>query len=635
MKTKTLKNGRFFRTASDVVRVLALAVLGCGSVLPQAAEVQEQTLRLTPGWNAIHLEVQPEATDPSVLFDGVPLQSLWTHSSRVSTVEFFENQNEPMANREQWLMFVPTNRVESFQNSLFAVQGHRSYLVQLGGQIPVTLTVRGLPSLRSVAWATDDYTLRGLPVDPLDPPTFGAFFSGSPAHYDAPLRRLHSVYRLNSAGQWSRVDSDDRMVSGEACWYFTRGVSDYSGPLELGLPGGDTVDFGESVPSITLQLSNRSAERREVSIADTGGVELNPLSLQRFDPVVGEIWEPLVYAAAPVRSIVLEPGQSRELRLSVRRSDLPVGGYASVLVISDGAGTRRLVPVRAAVSENVAVALQSAARAQANRVRRSATPGDASPIEEPLPPANFAGLWYGSVVVTNVSEVHSGTLQTNLNEEVTRTGVNPNATPTASQFTLRLIVHVDTNGVTRLLKEVLQMTTLPTYVTAGDGTRVVDDPGHVVLVTDERLIPTLGGTAMRGGQPVARRLSSSHFDFPGAPERNFIDFEGQFTPGGVVRARIVIDPNFPTNPFKHTFHPDHDNLTADFKQFKAEAFSIEREVLLLIGGSPSNGKPYPAYGYSRLEGDYREIVSGLHREPISASGSFILRRISDVGVLNR
>ena len=601
----------------------------------QAATLQTQTFRLNPGWNAIYLEVQPAANSPGVVFRNVPLQSLWTYAASGSTVEFIQNPNEPMANRSQWLMFVPTNRVESFQNSLFAVQGHRAYLVEVNGTAPVTLTVTGQPSLRPVPWTTDGYTLRGLPVDPAKPPSFAVFFSGSAAHYDSALRRLQPVYRLNATGQWTRVDADDTIISGEACWVLTRGSSDYPGPLQIDLPAGDAIDFGSTVPSITLRLVNRSPVPRQVSIGDLGDPASNPLSYSNFDRIRGDLWEPLLSTNAPVWRLQLAPQQARDLRLSVRRSELTPTGYSSVLVIGDGQGLRRWVPVRAGLSTNVAVALQAAARAAGGAARKATIPGAAGPGEAaPRPPASFAGLWFGSATVTNVSEVHSGTLQTNATQGVTRSGVNPSATPTASQFTLRLIVHVDTNGTARLLKEVLQMTTLPTYTNALDGKRVVADPGHVVLVTDERLIPNLGGTALRGGQPVARRLSTAHCDFPGAPDKNYAEFQGHFEFGSSVATVIQLGPNSPTNPFRHMYHPDHDNLTADYKNFAAEAYSISRRIVLWLRSAPLDGKADPAYGTERMEGEYQETVTGLHREPIEAQGGFVLRRISDIGVLN-
>jgi hypothetical protein len=599
----------------------------------RAATSLTQTFNLHPGWNAVHLEVLPLTNSPSAVFAGVPIASLWTYAGRASSVDFIQNPDQPIANRSQWLMFLPTNRVESFQNSLHQIQGNRAYLVEVAGSAPVTLSISGTPSLRPIPWRTDAYTLRGLPVNASGAPTFASFFSGSEAHYDRVLRRLQPVYRLNATGQWQLVDAEDRIVSGEAYWVRTQGASDYPGPLEIEIPSGDAVDFGATTEVITLTLRNRSATLSEVQIEDLGGAGANGLSYSEFIALEGVVWKPLVSVETPVFRVTLAAGQSRELRLAVRRTELGAAGYASVLKFSDDSGVRRWVPVRAQLGE---AALLSLSAARAGRFgRNSSNPAPGGGTAGQPASTGLAGLWFGSVIVTNVSEAHSGRLVTNVTQGIERVDISRTPTPTAQAFTLRLIVHVDTNGTARLLKEVLQMRTLPVFTTGLDGTKVETDPGRLVLVTDERLIPTLAGIALRGGQQVARRLSSADFDFPGAPERNYVEFAGSFGLGQVIQAAITIDPNFPTNPFKHKYHPDHDNLTANFREFKAEAPSVDRQLELVIGTLPQSGKADPAYGYSRVEGEYRETLRGLHREPIEVAGSFTLQRISDVGMLNQ
>jgi hypothetical protein len=73
--------------------------------------LQTQTFVLQPGWNAIYLEVKPTNTAVSAVFDGVPVESVWTFSQRLSAVDFIQNPDEAGWNRDKWLLFVPTNRV--------------------------------------------------------------------------------------------------------------------------------------------------------------------------------------------------------------------------------------------------------------------------------------------------------------------------------------------------------------------------------------------------------------------------------------------------------------------------------------------------------------------------------------------
>ena len=601
-----------------------------------ATALQTRTFRLNPGWNSIWLDVQPVDSTPSAVFAQVPLQSLWTHAPRSSAVDFIQNPNEPIFDRSQWLMFLPTNKVESFQTSLFQLLGNRAYLVELAGTAPVTLTVTGTPSLRTIPWLTDTYTLRGFAVDSKKAPSFAAFFGGSSAHVDPVQRRLSGAYRLSATGQWVPVDADDKIAVGESYWVRTVGASDYQGPITLSIPSGDGLLFSPNVETVTFQVRNTGSVAGTVRVEDMAGASESVLSYSEFDTLQGRIWKPLTSATESALSVSLEPGQTRDVRLTVRRTELGDEGQRTLLVISDSVGMQRQIPVQIESSLPAAVAAQRLRSTTSSRLAKATIPGGpTNPGGGSSVTPNLAGLWFGSVVVSNVNEVHSGTLVTNLTQGIERVSPNTAPTPTSSEFSLRLILHVDTNGTARLLKDVIQMTTLPKFTTLPNGRRNLEEPGRVVLVTDERLISTLGGSALRGGQPVGRRLSTVDFDFPGAPERNYVPFSGVYSLGGLLRANITLDPNFPTNPFKHKYHPDHDNLTANFKAFKAESPTIERELELSIDVAPSGGRTDPSYGSTRVEGDYRETLKGLHRTPIAVAGRFSLQRISDVPVLNQ
>ena len=112
-----------------------------------------QTFNLRAGWNAIWLEVTPVNDDINIVFQGLPLESVWTFASVVSSVDFIQNADEPVWNRDRWLVHVPLNRVESLNNNLFKVLGNRAYLVKLTA--PATLTVNSEPKLRFPEWAAE------------------------------------------------------------------------------------------------------------------------------------------------------------------------------------------------------------------------------------------------------------------------------------------------------------------------------------------------------------------------------------------------------------------------------------------------------------------------------------------------
>jgi hypothetical protein len=114
---------------------------------------------------------------------------------------------------------------------------------------------------------------------------------------------------------------------------------------------------------------------------------------------------------------------------------------------------------------------------------------------------------------------------------------------------------------------------------------------------------------------------------------NGIPFDGTLALGASVSASWALPADAPVNPFKHRYHPDHDNLDTSFRVYRQEAYPVRRTVRLIIPegqGSATN----PAMGQEELEGVYEEAVEGLHRTTITARGSFRVKRILAVGALD-
>lgn len=608
-----------------------------------ASQLATQTFTLHPGWNAIYLEVAPENAATSAVFDGIPVDSVWTFQAQISAVQFIQDPKEPVWNKSRWAVYVPTNRVESFQNNLFSVQANRAYLVNLSGASPATLSVTGRPSLRRSDWVPNAYNLRGFPVDAAAPPTFLAFFGPSPAHYDRAAGHLQPIYRLSGSGEWNLVSPGDAMQNGEAYWVYTQGPSDYQAPLGVQVDTGDGLDFGVEVGTLNLKLSNLTGATKFVAIQDSIAPADNALSYSQFNATNGIQWPHLLTNPPAPYSLSVGPGEEVTMRLGIRRGDFAGDLYETLLEVTDGEGSRIAVPVSAnKVVDGVLPTLQ----------RLSGAPRRAITLKSPSrrladdadQPHNHVGLWVGTASINAVSEGHSGSLATNTvtdpvtgapSQEVVRIGENLTPTPTATAFNLRLLVHVDTNGVARLLKEVIQMWQDGTYTNDNNGRQVMDQPGHSVLLTDDALIGQFKGATLRDGRPVGRRICSVDFDFPSTHTNNYLVLEGGFAIGNMLSNTIVIPSDMPTNPFRHKYHPDHDNLDASFKQFKAEAYEITRAIELHFSDQDPAGKATADYGYDVIGGLYRETVSGLHKTNIVAQGNFRLQRVLPIGLLNQ
>lgn len=616
----------------------ACALLLLATAIPSlhAAATITRSFTLRAGWNAIYLDVAPSDPTAESVLGNLPVESVWRHQLRLTSVEFIQDPSEPVWNRDQWLTHVPTNRVQSLDNNLFQIQGGHAYLLQL--TTAATWSVTGTPVVNPPRWKADAFNLRGFPIDASNPPTFRDFFKFSPAHYRTQDGTLQPIYRLGPGGSWQPVLPTDLMEAGAAYWVYASGPSDYSAPFVARIEGVDSLDFGTRLLERTLTVANLAASPLELTLAEIPAPNSGALVLGSTTPPHGVRWDPL----PPLHVESLAANEARALRLGIERQSFSADSYDSILDVRDNLGTRFLLPVHARKPDTRSSSGSTARPAlQSNSARAKPAAGP------PTSPA--AGLWVGTATVNAIAEVHSGPLRTlrkgssltgtEATEEpleIVRDPGNPNPTPVRNGFDLRVILHVDAQGRSRLLEEVLQLWRDGTYETNHLGQRTVKSPGEYVLLTHPNLALGFQGAGIRDGTPVGRRISSATFDFPGTPTNNVLPLEGIFGIGQTLRGGFTLLPDQPTHPYKHKFHPDHDNLDATFENHVAEAYEITRAFEFeFLPIDPGTGiAATPDYGRAAIAGIYREQVSGLHQFPIAAQGHFHLRKVSDVAELD-
>lgn len=571
--------------------------LGTLLLLSGRLAAYEQVIELKPGWNAIYVEVAPDNDAIEQVFAGLPVASVWRWLPDDRPVAFIQNPDEELLTIDGWYGYFPPERPESVLTNLFTVTANQAYLVRLLGSQTRELRIEGRPELRRMRWRSDDFQFTGFPVDPDNPPTFANWFAGSEAHQD------QSIFELNDASEWVEISQPDikRVRSGQAYWVFTRGRSSYQGPLDVELEFGDRIDFGAALSRDRFTLRNRSGLSNQITIRRLDADVPVPLAIEQTDDTTGESFWPVL---PQEMTIALPVDESAVVRLGVRRADLLANQASHVLEISNGFGARRLVEVSASVPQPLAE-LQEAFQRTGSANRNGADP-------------RYAGLWVGVITVDGVSMAQQG-------------GVIP--MPTGQEFNQRVLLHVDASGTARMLKEVIQMWEDGTEVPDPDnpGFFITETPGRNVLVTRDELIPNYTGAVVRGGQQVGVRVSTAAFDFPGKE----LELAGAFGPNGLLSGSIVLDPEFPTNPFLHRFHPDHDNLDPQFLNFREEAFEVTREFEFFFALDDPDGLDRPEFGDGEVAGSYSEAISGLHRSTIFTSGSFRMRRVSTVPLLNQ
>ncbi|MBI5102038.1 MAG: hypothetical protein HZB33_09430 [Nitrospirae bacterium] len=269
-----------------------------------------------------------------------------------------------------------------------------------------------------------------------------------------------------------------------------------------------------------------------------------------------------------------------------------------------------------------------------NEILRSNMPGSGD-ITYTTPPLSKAGAddaWrYIPVTIpsdklVNADNVLAVSVHQHLDELDDKSDSSP-PTPTKSELPLHLILHVDTAGTVRLLKEVIIM---------------ADANENPVLLTDHALIPNYSGLSIKDGRLVGLRMSSAAFDYAG----NSLDCAGGLTSiPQAVTCQIVVTADLPTNPFLHRYHKDHDSLDVNFVPIPStssfqEVYQIIRAISLNFSPSyppdprTTSVEAPPGWGQNSLGGTYAETISGLHKGQVSVNGFFKLQRISEKGALN-
>lgn len=204
-----------------------------------------------------------------------------------------------------------------------------------------------------------------------------------------------------------------------------------------------------------------------------------------------------------------------------------------------------------------------------------------------------AGLWVGEVSVSQVTSTVPG---------------SPGST-TSRPFPLRSIIHVDASGTARLLSQAF-VGPLPSGLSG-------------ITTRESALHPDR--------KAEATRLVCSQM-----PLDQAITGSGSFATGSSLTYAIGLPFDNPTNPFVHQYHPDHDNRDADLLPLKAgaESYDIHRTCTYTFTESPPSGETITGWGTSVHGGTYAETITGLNKVPLKVSGTFTLRRLSEIAEIS-
>jgi hypothetical protein len=530
------------------------------------AEPISQSLTLKPGWNAVFLEVEPQSSAPEDVFAGI---------SNLLSVWMWNPRTSTVEFIQDPDMLVPEQPQwmvyfpgNPVLTNLFSVHGETAYLINLGGTANVTWSVTGEPKVPKIDWKANSFNFVGFHLTPGQEPLFHDFFSSSPSHAG------QEIYALdNATAKWVKVtDPTRQMKRGEGFWVYCVGHSEYVGPLSVQLEQGTGLHYGTALVEQDVQVLNNSFRDKTVSLSISSAA--TNLHYWLFDPE-NNVAE---WIAFPPGDLTIGAGEKQKLRLGVRRAGLSAGTvYEANVTVSDGEGMDIVLPVS-------------------------------------VTGISYAGLWVGDATIRKVSEPAN---------------VSDPSTPvkTGSEFSFRLIVHEDETGKAHLLREVVQLWQEGTWKPDPNnlGKLIPDQPGYFVLIANDALIPNYSGAALRDGQPVGRRVSSPAFGFVGPKLMS-----GSFQINNSLSITLVLAPDDPTNPFRHTYHPDHKLPEQSYEVTRVIKMSFQDED---GEGKPITGVPILSWGSSDVGGIYSETIWGLHKDEIHVEGTFVLHKVSNVAQL--
>ncbi|MEO0018489.1 MAG: hypothetical protein RLZZ522_1772 [Verrucomicrobiota bacterium] len=189
-----------------------------------------------------------------------------------------------------------------------------------------------------------------------------------------------------------------------------------------------------------------------------------------------------------------------------------------------------------------------------------------------------------------------------------------------SLFPVRLILHAKASGAPTLLQQV--------YLGERNGTPYAGPgEGPITAAVTGPLTGTNGKPIPAG--KVARVSTAS---FPRGDET----WTGLGTLGSTASFTVTLGHNAATNPFLHTYHPDHDNWDARYETplLKGkESYEVKRTITLNFSPTLPAGISDLDWGVTTLGGTYTETITGLRSQEIAISGSFILHQVSEVPTL--
>ena len=588
---------------------LFLAIFFAGQTL---AQWQDQSFVLKPGWNAVYFHVDASHATINQLItgtSGIPIDGIWLWKPALAPDRYILDPQIPSDPNIDWAYWKPN---PGPSDTLARLIANAAYLVHNSSSSNYTWTVRGKPMPPHYSWTSKGVNFIGFSSREPNPPVFTTFLSPVPT-----LRSQGFFYRYDDGNndltpsEFKGFFPTTPVKRGTAYWIKTENnFNRYFGAFDCVLQNSSGILFREDLSSYSVRLRNNTAASLTIQ-------------LQILDSATPPAGQPAIFATPPL----LMRGELNAATLTYGHTNLQ---QTRAVTLAPAGQSGSELEVTLGVDRSAMTATSGTLYAG---ILRLTDPLGYSQYDFPVS-ANVAakgGLWVGNANVTHVRhslnnyQRDSGgnpvlsVLTTNGARYVV-TNVNTSLGKARRAFPLRLIVHHDSNAAATYLMERIY--------SGYDG-----GSNFVVTATESRLNKSL--------LHVARRISAPHLPWT-SDNAGWRFGTGNFSPGGTMSVVVNLGHNdHASNPFLHTYHPDHDNLNAEFKGIMdrgEESYDVERRITLQFLPLPSDFGSLTAAG-SRLAGNYNEDIifkgRGSDQRLVQTAGTFQLTRISPVDTLTR
>ena len=623
-----------------VVRVscwLAVAALIACARQAQAQWIS-QTNSLKPGWNAVflHVDASHATLDELVGNDSAnPIQEIWYWRPSLPTDQFVTSPQFPSGGGSQWTTWT---RAAGPTSNLKRLTGNGAYLVKVAGTSSYGWKVKGKPVMPTFRWTLTGLNFIGFPTPPAAPPAFDAFLLPAPQ-----LQQNAEIYRYQG-GELSATNPVRVLalrttgVQRDQAYWARAGESynQYFGPIQILQASPSGIHFGNARGQAQLRLRNLANSAITITLRTVASETPPPgqSNILAAPPLLlrGAINNTNLtfgYTALGAGSQVWnlaaagEVGSEVELILGLNRSQMtgaPGSLYAGILRFTDSLGLSQ-------IDMSISAEKESAAGLWVGGAQINYVSHYLKPYAKTTNDTDFAALLARLQIVEGANGYHYerdpntgrvlvfGGPERKTGSYLLDGPIKIDSGAVANPFQVRLILHND-GGASKLLQKVFY----------GMGA----SSNFVVATREALLLPSRLADA--------RRISSVHF--PASAGNTPWNFTGLIQPGGNITALVPLShDDQSSNPFLHTYHPDHDNLDAQFAAVLpqgAESYGITRQISLSFT-APEDNFTSLTQSSQDLSGNYGETIifgaRGSQTRQYNVLGTFSLKRITDIATL--